>query len=186
MIIGGKRINEEQIQREIQEQIKKSQYLNLAKSYGGLKCILFSPDFVIAFILTVIICYYYFGLDNFPKVIEQIILAIIGGDAGLLGIVLAGYALIISMAQGPFIRFLVEQEIMNDIIFLFTHSSLMISIGLISSILLAMLIPLDFFAKFLFTTTIFFTFYGILTIISLLFDMKKYAFLRGLFSKIER
>jgi hypothetical protein len=90
------------------------------------------------------------------------------------------------MAQGKFLKFLKDTTVLNDIIFLFTHSSIIIGFGLIASILLSLFLPIHLgFAKILFIFSVGFTIYGVLTIILLLFNLKQYAFLRGEFSDIE-
>jgi len=165
--------------------MKKQSYFYLAKEYGLLH-ILINWDSIPAIILTAIICKYYLFCGNFSDSVNTMILTLIGADAGLLGIVLAGYAIIISIAQGKFIKFLKDMEILNDIVFLFTHSSIMVGIGLISSIMLSLFIPINLLlSKILFVFSIGFTIYGVLSIILLIVEMKKYAFLRGDFSDIE-
>lgn len=126
-------------------------------------------------------------MSDFSNQVSSIILTLIGANAGLLGIVLAGWAILISLMQGKFIKFMKDQGLFTEIVFLFTHSSILISIGLLSSILLSLFLKIDIImvSKILFVLAIGFTIYGILSILFLLLSMKKYAFLRGEFLEVE-
>jgi len=172
-------------ENSIKERMKRQSYINLAKEYGLIH-ILFNWDSIPAIIITAIICRYYLFFEGFTESVNAVTLTLIGADAGLLGIVLAGYAIMISMTQGKFLKFLKDTTVLNDIIFLFTHSSIIIGFGLIASILLSLFLPIHLLlAKILFIFSAGFTIYGVLSIILLLFNLKQYAFLRGEFSDIE-
>ena len=166
--------------------MKQFSYFALAKEYG-IRSILINWDSILASILTLVVCIFYLPWEHFSSSVTGIILTLVGANAGLLGIVLAGYVIMISMMQGTFVKFLKDTKILNDIVFLFTHSSILIGIGLVSSILLALFLPVNLlFAKILFVFSIEFTIYGIFSIILLLLYMKRPALLRGEFSDIEK
>jgi hypothetical protein len=171
---------------------KEYELSELAKKFG-FKNIIISPDFWVALIIAIIIGYLYLPLGNFKSITESITLTLIGANAGLLGIVLAGFAIMISLMSGKFLDVIKEAGLYEDTVFLFTYDSLLIGIGLISSIFFSLIRPLDIVyqnieislcvSKIFFIFSIFFSLYGLFSVVFLLYHMRSLAMLRGEMSK---
>ena len=149
----------------------------LAQKYG-IRKILLTPDWWPALIITIIVTYYY--IPNFKENANSISLTLIGADAGLLGIVLAGFAIMISLMHGDFKDILKEAGLYDDTVFLFCYDSLLIGIGLIFSIFFSLALPIDItISRWLFAGSIFFSTYGLFSVVWLLFHLKDLAMLKG-------
>lgn len=150
---------------------KEYSLVRMIKKYG--KSIIGGIDFISALIITLIISYFYVPDLLMTEDNLVLILTLIGSNAGLLGIVLAGFSIFIAFIDEKFLLELRKAGFYEDTVFLFTYSALLISIGLISSMLFAFLYTFDdFMAATLFIGAIFFTFYGLLSVVFLFIQVK--------------
>ena len=157
----------------------------IIKNFGILK-ILINVDSIIAYILTIIISYIYLVSEDFFEITGDITLSLIGADAALLGVVIAGFAISISMLDKNFLLFLRKFGLYNDLIFQFVFTSGIISIGLMASIGLSLSLPFKhWISMILFVISILFTLWGIMSIVLLLVVfLKDLAVLKGNYSEL--
>ena len=162
--------------------------MNKPKEYGlfylsnkyGWKNIILCPDLILSTIITIIITYYYHTSNNFSDNIAPVTYALIGANAGLLGIVLAGFAIMIALMHGEYKDVLKEVGLFDDTVFLFCYDSLLLSLGLIFTIFLGLILPVNVeLAKYIFISAIFFSLYGLFSVVFLLLLLKELAMLKG-------
>lgn len=159
--------------------------LKLFRNFGILK-ILINFDSVPSYILTSIISFFYLNSNNFFQIAKDISLALIGANAGLLGVVIAGFAIIVSMMDKNFIVFLKKFELYEDTVFQFVIISGLVSVGLLSSIGLSLSLPFNHIvSKIIFPIAVLSTLWGTLSIVLLLIVfLKDLAMLKGDFSDL--
>jgi hypothetical protein len=106
---------------------------SLIKQYGGLRKILKSPDFIFAFICALLFFIYirfFAGADagNFSKDLASDLLNI---SASLFGILFAAFAIILSLSDEKFMKFLRKYSVLDKILLPFWFVSILyiITIG---------------------------------------------------------
>lgn len=106
---------------------------SLIKQYGGFGKIIKSPDFIFSFICAVLFLIYikFFAgadVDNFVKYLASDLLNI---SASLFGILFAAFAIILSLSDEKFIKFLRKHKVLNKILLPFWFVSILylITIG---------------------------------------------------------
>lgn len=161
------------------------QLWKIIKDFGICK-ILFNYDSVPAYILTVLISYVYLSSKDFFEMTKDITLALIGADAALLGVIIAGFAISVSMLDKNFLLFLKRFDLYNELIFQFVFTSGIISIGLMATIGLSLSLPFEhWISMILFVISILFTLWGVLSIALLLVVfLKDLAVLKGHYSEL--
>lgn len=151
----------------------------MAKEFGILK-ILFNWDSIPAIIITAVIGYYY--IPDLVTTADNIglVLVLIGSNAGLLGIVLAGFSIFIAFMDEKFLPILRESKLYEESIFMFTYSAMLLSIALILTILFPISVNVyEFGASVIFIFALFFTFYGLLSVVLLFIQVKNIAVAKG-------
>ncbi|MCX9011208.1 MAG: hypothetical protein OIN66_08810 [Candidatus Methanoperedens sp.] len=141
---------------------------NLINKFGIFN-ILFDFDSVSAYFLTIITAYFYIPRSDFFEIAGALSSSFIGADAALLGIVIAGFAIAVSMFDKKFLLFLDKFGIFEEMIFYFIFTTILLGFGLIASIILSISIPFDHWvSKVLFPFSVLFTIWGILSVLLLL------------------
>lgn len=152
----------------------------LAKKYG-IKSILISLDLWVAIICLVLVSIFYIPNFKFNDTCNTLLSYLIGVNAGLLGIILTGFSILIALMSKKFKDVLVLSGVYSEIVFLFTYSAFLVSLGLFFSIFTTFATTIgDFWGRYvLFPTSTFFSIYGLFSVILLLFHVRDVAMLNG-------
>ncbi len=151
----------------------------MAKEFE-VKNIILNWDFIPAILITAFLCYFYLPYLSQSGENLSIILTLVGSNAGLMGIVLAGFSIFVAFMDKEFLPKLREAGLYSETIFMFTYSAILISIALISSILFSFVLYINFNAAIItFVFTIFFTFYGLLSVVLLFIQVKNISIAKG-------
>lgn len=141
---------------------------NLINKFGIFN-IIFNFDSIPAYFITMITTYLYIPRSDFFDIANALSSSFISADAALLGIVIAGFAIAVSMFDKKFLLFLDKFGVFEEMIFYFTFTTILLGFGLMASIILSISIPFHhWFSKVLFPFSVLFTIWGILSVLLLL------------------
>lgn len=170
---------------------------HLAKQFG-IRNILKTPDFIISSGIAVLICLLFFvpnnygGVQNFENVVSPIVTSFLTMDAALIGLVLSAFAITVTYMDNDFGEILKKAKLWDDAVFLFVYDICLIIAGLIFSVFfivtssvkaefLSLSWSIGFMDKTFFALSVFFSVYGLLSIVYLVYYMKDLALLKGEF-----
>lgn len=168
---------------------KQYSILNFFKEYGGWKRILLSFDFMISFIILIYLIVYVFiiakflgiSTDAFMKSISEMT---IGISTGIFAILFAAFAIIISLSDNRFVKFLHSQNVFNKILFPFWLTSMLFIIS-IAVTYFALLLFADI-QKVLIILGAFFLVWGILSTVYLITDTVNFGRRRADYIEYEQ
>lgn len=162
-------------------------FLSLLNTYKVSRLIK-SVDFWIALIIAVAFTYasYYYGLTfNLLKVIAPIYATI---ASGMIAIVIASLAIMVSMSDNEFISLLKEDTIYDELLFIFWYSSILAGISIFVDIIATIFINVssEFMSSvLLFFFSTLFTSYAVFAVILTIGTIMRYGLYRAEFIKIQ-
>jgi len=166
---------------------EKTKFFNILREYG-IRRIISSKDFIIALILSIVSNYLILSF-NFEKVIiSDIIPLLISISGALIGLTLAGFAIVVSFADVEFIKILQKAGIYKRILFLFWYTTLLTAISLISNIFTFIMgkIGNDIASKVGMYISVFLFLYAILAVMNIFGTVMRYGLYRGEFITREK
>ena len=131
------------------ELLKEYSLVGIFKEFGILK-ILLNVDSVSAYILTFIVSYFYIIQGDFFINVGSIGTSLISANAGMLGVVIAGFSISIAIMDMEFLLFLDKFGLYREMIFQFVFTSVVVGIGLLFSIGLSLSLPFKHQISFVF------------------------------------
>ncbi|MDD5129823.1 MAG: hypothetical protein PHS66_02060 [Candidatus Omnitrophica bacterium] len=159
---------------------------NLFKKYGGWVRIFKSFDFIFAFIFAMFVfCYMTWpdatGRGYFAKELASVLLNI---SASLFGILFAAFAIILSLSDEKFIKFLRKHNVLDKILFPFWFISFLYIINIALDILIKFF-P-DNIAKYFTTISILLFFWAIFGTAYLISDTVSFGIRRADYLEFEK
>lgn len=163
-------------------------FMVLLNKYGK-KRILNSLDFRFAFILSIVFAGFaiYSGLEVSLLKTTSPIFATVG--SGMIAIVIAALAIIVSMSDNDFVSLLKDSKIYDEILFIFWYVSILaglsIFIDVLSTIFTTISVNAFFSAALLFITT-FITAYSVFAVVQAIGTVMRYGLYRGEFIRLNK
>ena len=174
----------------------ETNFLPMCKKYG-LKRIIRSPDFRIAFVAAIIFSLVCGTLRVSEEMIVDISIILVTVSAALLAVVIAGLAIVVSISDDNFVKLLKKMNIYDNILFVFWYSAIIACISIVSTTIsyaLAKILQRDIILcnyiinNIIFTIalgiSIFFTFYVLFPVITLVGTTMRWGLYRGAFIEV--
>lgn len=152
--------------------MEKNDYnlVSLFKNYGGLARIFKSLDFIIAFICAILFfCYVqWFNKNDSGVFAKELAIDLLNVSASLFGILFAAFAIILSLSDEKFMKFLRKLKVLDKILFPFWLISILYIVNIALDILIKFFSPN--IAKYLMVISVLLFFWAIFGTIYLISD----------------